>query len=88
MYEDNLECIDMSVNPVYRKYSSHIDVRRHYIRELCLGNLVQFVPLNTNLMVTDDLTKNLPVPHHERHRNVMMGQSDFQGCLLHVIRGG
>ena len=78
----------MSVNPVHRKYSSHIDVRRHYIRELCLGNLVQFVPFQTNLMVTDTLTKNLPVTDHERHRRFMMGQSDFQGCLLHAVRGG
>jgi hypothetical protein len=45
VYEDNLVCIDMSVNPVHRKYSTdysrHIDIRRHYIRELCLGNLVK-----------------------------------------------
>ena len=29
----------MSANPVRRKYSRHIDVRRHYIREQCLGRL-------------------------------------------------
>jgi len=45
--------IAMSVNPVRRKYSRHIDIRRHYIRELCLGNLVKVVPLSTNLMVSD-----------------------------------
>jgi len=46
VYEDNLVCIDIPVNPVHRKYSTdysrHIDIRRHYIRELCLGNLVKF----------------------------------------------
>ena len=28
VYEDNLECIVMSVNPVRRKYSHHIGIRR------------------------------------------------------------
>jgi hypothetical protein len=44
IYEDNLACIAMSVNPVRRKHSRHIDIRRHYIHELCLGNLVKLVP--------------------------------------------
>ena len=30
VYEDNLDCVVMSVNPVHRKYSHHIDIRRHY----------------------------------------------------------
>jgi hypothetical protein len=88
IYEDNLACITMSVNPVRRKYSRHIDIRRHYIRELCLGNLVKLVPLRTNLMVADALTKSLPAPGLERHHSVMMGHSDFQVCLLHAVRDG
>jgi hypothetical protein len=72
----------MSVNPVRRKYSRHIDIRRHNIRELCLGNLVNLVSLCTNLMVDDVLTKSLPVPGLERHRSVMMGHSDFQVRLF------
>jgi hypothetical protein len=88
VYEDNLACVVMSVKPVRRKYSRHIDIRRHYIRELCLGNLVNLMPLRTNLMVTDTLTKSLPVPGLERHCSVMMGHSDFQVRLLHAVRGG
>ena len=88
VYEDNLACIAMSVNPVRRKYSRHIDIRRHYVRELCLGNLVKLVPLRTNLMVADALTKSLPAPGLERHRSVMMGHSDFQVRLLHAVRAG
>ena len=68
VYEDNLACIAMSVNPVCRKHSRHIDIRHHYIRELYLGNLVKLVPLRTNLMVADALTKSLPAPGFERHR--------------------
>ena len=32
----------MSANPVRRKYSRHIDIRRHYIREQCLGRLLSY----------------------------------------------
>jgi hypothetical protein len=81
-------CIAMSVNPVRRKYSRHIHVRRHYIREPCLGNSVKLVPLQTNLMVADTLTKSPPAPGLERHRSVMMGHSDFQVRLLQAFRGG
>jgi hypothetical protein len=88
VYEDNLACIAISINPVLRKHSRHIDIRHHYIRELCLGNLVKLVSLRTNLMVTDSLTKNLPAPGLERHRSVMMDHSDFQVQLLHVVRVG
>jgi hypothetical protein len=90
IYEDNLACIAMSVNPVSRKHSRHIDIRRHYIRELCLGNLVKLVPLRTNLMVADALTKDLPAPGLQSHRSVMMGRSDFQHQvrLLHAVRDG
>jgi hypothetical protein len=66
VYEDNLACIAMFVNPVRHKYSRHINIRRHYIRDLCLGNLVNLVPLRTNLMVTDTLTKNLFLFSKER----------------------
>ncbi len=78
----------MSVNPVRRKHSRHIDIRRHYIRELCLGNLVKLVPLRTNLMVADALTKSLPAPGLQRHRSVMMGHSDFQVRLLQAVPAG
>ena len=88
VYEDNLVCIVMSVNPVHRKYSRHIDIRRHYIHELCLGNLVKLVPLCTNLVVADTLTKSLPTSGLERHRSVMMGHSDFQVRVLHAVRVG
>jgi hypothetical protein len=86
VYEDNLTCIAMSVNPVRRKYPRHIDIRRHYVRELCLGNLVKLVPLCTNLMVADALTKGLPAPGLERHRSVMI---HFLECDLenYLFRG-
>jgi len=86
VYEDNLTCIAMSVNPVRRKHSRHIDIRRHYIRELCFGNLVKLVLLRTNLMLAHALTKSLPASGLERRRSVMMGHSDFQVRLLQAVR--
>ena len=71
-----------------RKHSRHIDIRHHYIRDLCLGNLVKLVSLRTNLMVADALTKNLPDPGLERYLIVMMGHSDFPVRLLHEFRAG
>jgi len=34
IYEDNLACVAMSENPVRRKFSRHIDIRRYFVREL------------------------------------------------------
>jgi len=34
--EDNLACVAMSENPVRRKFSRHIDIRKYYVRELVL----------------------------------------------------
>ncbi len=39
-------------------------------------------------MVTDALTKSLPVLGLARHRSVMMGHFPFRACILLVISGG
>ena len=78
LYEDNLAAVAMSINPVHRKYSRHIDIRRHYVRELALAGLIKLIPLGTYDMVADALTKSLPTPALTRHREVMMGHQRFQ----------
>jgi hypothetical protein len=60
IHEDHLACIGMSVKRVRRKYSRHIDFRRHYMREVCLSGSVKLVPLRTHHMVPDALTTSLP----------------------------
>ena len=45
LYEDNLAAVAMSINPVRRKYSRHIDIHRHYVRELALAGLVKLILL-------------------------------------------
>ncbi len=66
VYEDNLACVVMSENPVRRKYSRHIDIRRYFVRDLVARQVLKLVPLRTNLMVADALTKSLPAPAFQK----------------------
>jgi hypothetical protein len=78
LFEDNLTAVVMSINPVRRKYSRHIDIRRHYVRELALAGLIKLIPLGTHDMVADVLTKSMAAPDLTRHREIMMGHQHFQ----------
>jgi hypothetical protein len=91
VYEDNLTCVAMSENPVRRKYSRHIDIRCYFVRDLVAQQILKLVPLRTNLMVADALTKSLPSPAHAKHRDVMIGRVPFCVRTLrssHCVRGG
>ena len=77
IYEDNLACIAMSENPVRRKYSRHIDIRRYFVRELVLSGVLRLVALRTHLMFADALTKSLPGPAHIQDRGDMFGTTPF-----------
>ena len=48
IYEDNLACVVMSENPVRRKFSRHIDIRRYFVRELVKAGFVKLIPLRTH----------------------------------------
>ena len=39
--------------------------------------VLKLVPLRTNLMVADALTKSLSAPAHAKHRDVMIGRVPF-----------
>jgi len=89
IFEDNLACIAMSENPVRRKFSRHINIRRYFVRELVNTNIVKLIPLRTHKMVADALTKSLPSPALIAHRKVMLGQVPFfvnflGGCLTYM----
>ena len=49
IHEDNLACVAMSKNPVRRKYSRHIEIRRYFVRDLVAQQVLKLVPLRTNL---------------------------------------
>jgi hypothetical protein len=60
IYEDNLDCVAMSENPVRRKFSSHIDICRYFVRELVGNKTLCLIPLRTHLIiirVADALTR-------------------------------
>ena len=75
--KNNLACVAMSENPVRRKYSRHIDIRRYFVRDLVAQNVLKLIPLRTSLMVADALTKSLPPPAHAKHRETMIGRVPF-----------
>ena len=85
VYEDNLACIAMSENPLRRKFSRHIDIRRYFVRDLVAHKILTLVPLRTH-MVADALTKSLPAPAHTKHRDVMIGKSPFCARTLRTVR--
>jgi len=60
--EDNLVCIAMSENPVCRKFSRNIDIRRYFIRELAKARIVKLIPIRTHKRVADPLTKTWSLP--------------------------
>jgi hypothetical protein len=91
IYEDNLACVAMSENPVRRKFSRHIDIRRYFVRDMVAAGVIKLVPLRTHLMVADALTKSLPSPAHIKHRDIMLGHVPFSFAartLRNFIGGG
>jgi hypothetical protein len=71
----------MSTNAVWRKYSSHIDMGRHYVRELCVRRVVKLIPLRTQAMLADALTKSFPAPMLARQPSVMVGHPVFRSRI-------
>jgi len=90
VYQDNLVCITMSINPVRCKYSRHIDTLRHYIPEVCLSGVVndevKLIPLHTHHMLDDVMTRSLPATGLARHHSVVSddvreaNDVSFTGC--------
>ena len=86
MYEDNLACVAMSENPVRRKFSRHIDIRRYFARDVVAQKVIKLEPLGTHLMVADALTKGLPAPALAKHRDLMIGLNPFSVLVRFVVR--
>jgi len=87
LYEENLACVAMSENPVRRKFSRHIDIRKYYRRELVLNGFLKLMPLRTHKMVADALTKSLPSPAFVGHRQIMTGHASFAARLQRCVGG-
>jgi hypothetical protein len=73
------------------QHPRHIDIRRYFVRDLVAQQILNLVPLRTNLMVADAFTKSLPAPAHAKHRDIMIGRVPFCVRTLrssHCVRGG
>ncbi len=73
IWEDNASCIMMSENPTNRDRSRHVDVKVHFLRDLVRDGHVKLLKCAAMQNVSDVLTKSLPRPAFEKHREYMIG---------------
>ena len=76
MYCDNESAIQIAKGPVASGRTKHIDVRMHWIRQMIEANRIELVYRNTHDLHADMLTKNLPQPAFEKHRDAVMVNFD------------
>eukprot|EP00961_Rhodomonas_salina_P029803 401541-Rhodomonas_salina.1 len=74
VWEDNAECIQIANNPVNRKFTRHIDVRRYFVRDLVLDAVLTLVKCAGTLNVAEALTKSLPSPSFLLHWPFLQGK--------------
>lgn len=68
---DNQSAQHLVKNPIYHARSKHIDIKYHHIRELYKNNEITLNYVNTNEMMSDILTKNLPKVKHCKFTQAM-----------------
>ena len=59
IYYDNISAIKLSKNPVLHGRSKHIDVRYHFLRDLCKDGVIDLVFCKSEDQIADMLTKPL-----------------------------
>eukprot|EP00961_Rhodomonas_salina_P120826 1626122-Rhodomonas_salina.1 len=67
VWEDNAACIQIANNPVNRKFTRHIEVRRYFVRDLVRDGAMVLVKCAGTHNVADALTKSLPGPSFTTH---------------------
>lgn len=68
LFSDNKACIAIAHNPVSHKYTKHIDVRLHFVRELITRGFLQVLYVETKRNVADIFTKPLSKFDFRTHR--------------------
>ena len=72
-YEDNMACIYMSRTSVKYHKARHIDTRVYQLREMCQEKEMVLEKVATQHQTADALTKAVPRPALEQHRDTIMG---------------
>ncbi|KAB2610785.1 hypothetical protein D8674_018817 [Pyrus ussuriensis x Pyrus communis] len=81
IYCDNVSAIKLSRNPVMHGRSKHIDVRYHFLRDLCKEGVIELHYCKSEDQVADLMTKPLKQPAFEKLRS-MLGVCSREGLTL------
>ena len=71
IYYDSMSMIKLAKNLVMRGRSKNIDVRFHFLRELCREGVIELKHCNIRDQVADIMTKALKMDTFEKLRNLM-----------------
>jgi hypothetical protein len=83
IWEDNAACIQISENPVNRKFTRHIDVRRYFCRDLVRDSVLVLKKCAGTHNVADALTKSLPPVTFNKHRPWLIGtREEYQAFSI------
>nr|KYP44586.1 Retrovirus-related Pol polyprotein from transposon TNT 1-94 [Cajanus cajan] len=87
MFCDNVSTIKLSKNPVLHGRSKHIDVRFHFLRNLCNDGVIELNFCSTKNQLADIMTKPLKVEDFQRLRSAlgMLEDSEINCCKEHAV---
>lgn len=71
IYCDNVSAIKLSKNPVMHGRSKHIDVRYHFLRDLCQEGVIELKHCRSEDQVVDIMTKPLKQPLFVKLRSLL-----------------
>ncbi|TXG46384.1 hypothetical protein EZV62_028112 [Acer yangbiense] len=71
IYCDNVSAIKLSRNPVLHGRSKHIDVRYHFLRDLCKDGTIDLIFCRSEDQAADILTKPLKLPVFVKLRQML-----------------
>jgi Reverse transcriptase (RNA-dependent DNA polymerase) len=73
---DNEGSVVLTHNPQFHQRTKHIAIRHHWVRDLVTDNVLDIQNCRDPEQTADILTKALPKPKHQRHREEMGIQSN------------
>jgi len=71
IYYDNMSTINLTKNPIMHGRSKHINVRFHFLRELCKEGVIELKHCNSQDQVADIMTKALKIDIFEKLRSLL-----------------